>query len=70
MLDIRSFHARISLNCASLLLVDSCRTDAVPYIEVKCSSAPSEYEAMTRNVAGNQIFYDAQRAVSLEGSVG
>lgn len=61
--------ARNYTQCDSLLIGDRCGAHTVPYIEVGNVTSKVEHEASTSKIGEDQLFYCAQRGLSLEDSV-
>ena len=55
--------------CDSLLIGDKCGAHTFPYIEVKHPTAKMEHEATTSNIGEDQLFYCAQRGISIDDAV-
>ncbi|NUN16459.1 MAG: Fe-S cluster assembly protein SufB [Myxococcales bacterium] len=61
--------ARNYTQCDSLLIGDHCGAHTVPYIEVGNVTSKVEHEASTSKIGEDQLFYCAQRGLSMEDSV-
>ena len=55
--------------CDSILIGDQCGAHTFPYIEVKNPTATMEHEATTSNIGEDQLFYCAQRGISIDDAV-
>ena len=55
--------------CDSILIGDKCGAHTFPYIEVKNPTAKMEHEATTSNIGEDQLFYCAQRGISIDDAV-
>ena len=55
--------------CDSILIGDECGAHTFPYIEVKNPTAKMEHEATTSNIGEDQLFYCAQRGISIDDAV-
>jgi len=62
-------HARNFSQCDSILIGDKCGAHTFPYIEVKNPTAKMEHEATTSNIGEDQLFYCAQRGISVDDAV-
>ena len=62
-------HARNFSQCDSILIGDKCGAHTFPYIEVKNPTAKMEHEATTSNIGEDQLFYCAQRGISIDDAV-
>ena len=62
-------NARNFSQCDSILIGDQCGAHTFPYIEVKNPSAKMEHEATTSNIGEDQLFYCAQRGISVDDAV-
>lgn len=56
-------------SCDSLLLSDTCGAHTFPYIDVNNDTSTVEHEASTSKISEDQLFYCAQRGISLEEAV-
>ncbi|MGM9795858.1 MAG: Fe-S cluster assembly protein SufB [Candidatus Aphodosoma sp.] len=56
--------------CDSLLLGSDCGAHTFPYVDVKNPTAVIEHEATTSKISEDQLFYCAQRGISIEDAVG
>lgn len=56
-------------SCDSLLLSDTCGAHTFPYIDVNNNTSTVEHEASTSKISEDQLFYCAQRGISLEEAV-
>jgi len=62
-------NARNFSQCDSILIGEKCGAHTFPYIEVKNPSAKMEHEATTSNIGEDQLFYCAQRGISVDDAV-
>ncbi|MFL3007410.1 MAG: Fe-S cluster assembly protein SufB [Candidatus Neomarinimicrobiota bacterium] len=62
-------NARNFSQCDSILIGDKCGAHTFPYIEVKNPTAKMEHEATTSNIGEDQLFYCAQRGISIDDAV-
>ena len=62
-------YARNFSQCDSILIGDKCGAHTFPYIEVKNPTAKMEHEATTSNIGEDQLFYCAQRGISVDDAV-
>ena len=65
----RATNARNFSQCDSLLMGNKCGAHTFPYIEVKNPTAKMEHEATTSNIGEDQLFYCAQRGISIDDAV-
>jgi Fe-S cluster assembly protein SufB len=61
--------ARNYSQCDSMLIGDTAEANTFPYIQVQNPSAQVEHEASTSKIGEDQLFYFAQRGISLEDAV-
>ncbi|MDA8561846.1 Fe-S cluster assembly protein SufB [Gammaproteobacteria bacterium] len=64
-----AINARNYTQCDSLLLGSNCGAHTFPTIEAKNATALIEHEASTSKIGEDQLFYCAQRGLSMEDSV-
>ena len=62
-------NARNFSQCDSILIGDLCGAHTFPYIDVRNSTAKMEHEATTSNIGEDQLFYCAQRGISVDDAV-
>lgn len=62
-------NARNFTQCDSMLIGDKCAAHTYPYIETKNRTAQIEHEAHTSKIGEDQLFYAAQRGLSVEDAV-
>ena len=65
----KASNARNYSQCDSLLISNEAEANTFPYIQVQNSSAKIEHEASVSKVGEEQIFYFAQRGISIEKAV-
>lgn len=61
--------ARNYSQCDSMLIGDNAGANTFPYIQVQNNSAKVEHEASTSKIGEDQLFYFAQRGISLEDAI-
>ena len=62
-------NARNFSQCDSILIGDRCGAHTFPYIDVRNPTAKMEHEATTSNIGEDQLFYCAQRGISVDDAV-
>ena len=62
-------NARNFSQCDSILIGDRCGAHTFPYIDVRNPTANMEHEATTSNIGEDQLFYCAQRGISVDDAV-
>lgn len=62
-------NARNYSQCNSLLIGDKCGAHTFPDIDIRNKTAQVEHEASTSNIGEDQLFYCAQRGISVENAV-
>jgi Fe-S cluster assembly protein SufB len=62
-------NSRNYTQCDSMLLGDRCGAHTSPYIDVRNTTSQVEHEASTSKIGEDQLFYCAQRGISLEDAV-
>jgi Fe-S cluster assembly protein SufB len=61
--------ARNYSQCDSMLIGDTAGANTFPYIQVQNNTAKVEHEASTSKIGEDQLFYFAQRGISLEDAI-
>jgi Fe-S cluster assembly protein SufB len=61
--------ARNYSQCDSMLIGDNAGANTFPYIQVQNNSAKVEHEASTSKIGEDQLFYFAQRGISMEDAI-
>jgi Fe-S cluster assembly protein SufB len=61
--------ARNYSQCDSMLVGDRAEANTFPYIQVQNNGAKVEHEASTSKIGEDQLFYFAQRGISMEDAV-
>ncbi|MBD2090455.1 Fe-S cluster assembly protein SufB [Microcoleus sp. FACHB-1515] len=61
--------ARNYSQCDSMLIGDSAGANTFPYIQVQNNTAKVEHEASTSKIGEDQLFYFAQRGISMEDAI-
>ncbi|MEB3294276.1 MAG: SufD family Fe-S cluster assembly protein, partial [Synechococcales bacterium] len=61
--------ARNYSQCDSMLIGDGAEANTFPYIQVQNNGAKVEHEASTSKIGEDQLFYFAQRGISMEDAV-
>lgn len=61
--------ARNYSQCDSMLIGDGAEANTFPYIQVQNNTAKVEHEASTSKIGEDQLFYFAQRGISMEDAV-
>ena len=62
-------NARNFSQCDSILIGDKCGAHTFPHIDVRNPTAKMEHEATTSNIGEDQLFYCAQRGISVDDAV-
>tara|TARA_Y100001970_G_scaffold290102_1_gene422580 strand:+ start:52 stop:1497 length:1446 start_codon:yes stop_codon:yes gene_type:complete len=62
-------NARNFSQCDSILIGNRCGAHTFPYIDVRNPTAKMEHEATTSNIGEDQLFYCAQRGISVDDAV-
>ena len=62
-------NARNFSQCDSILIGDRCGAHTFPYIDVRNPTSKMEHEATTSNIGEDQLFYCAQRGISVDDAV-
>lgn len=65
----KAANAKNYSQCDSLLISNTAEANTFPYIQVQNSSAKIEHEASVSKVGEEQIFYFAQRGISIEKAI-
>ena len=60
----RAEHARATVSCQSLMLDDTSRSDTIPAMDVRCSSASVGHEATIGRISDDTILYLMSRGCS------
>ncbi len=61
--------ARNYSQCDSMLIGDNAHANTFPYIQVQNNSGKVEHEASTSKIGEDQLFYFAQRGISIEDAI-
>lgn len=61
--------ARNYSQCDSMLIGDNAGANTFPYIQVQNNTAKVEHEASTSKIGEDQLFYFAQRGISMEDAI-
>jgi Fe-S cluster assembly protein SufB len=61
--------ARNYSQCDSMLIGDNAKANTFPYIQVQNNTAKVEHEASTSKIGEDQLFYFAQRGISVEDAI-